>query len=63
MVDRIWRLGKCFTEIGMNIASRSGMLPPPWRALHYPLDDMPMVALQAYIRYERRGVMLEPGKH
>ncbi len=27
------------------------------------LDDPDMVALQAYIHYERRGVKLEPGKH
>lgn len=26
-------------------------------------DDPKMVALQAYIAYERRGVKLEPGKH
>ncbi len=27
------------------------------------LDDPDMVALQAYIHYERRGVKLAPGKH
>jgi cytochrome c len=26
-------------------------------------DDPQMIALQAYIAYERRGVALEPGKH
>jgi len=26
-------------------------------------DDPKMIALQAYITYERRGVKLEPGKH
>ena len=26
-------------------------------------DDPKMIALQAYIKYERRGVKLEPGKH
>ena len=26
-------------------------------------DDPEMIALQAYITYERRGVKLEPGKH
>jgi thiosulfate dehydrogenase len=26
-------------------------------------DDPKMVALQAYITYERRGVKLDPGKH
>jgi len=28
-----------------------------------PADDPRMVALEAYITYERRGVKLEPGKH
>ncbi len=28
-----------------------------------PLDDPRMVALEAYITYERRGVKLDPGKH
>ena len=28
-----------------------------------PLDDPRMIALEAYITYERRGVALEPGKH
>lgn len=28
-----------------------------------PLDDARMVALEAYVTYERRGVALEPGKH
>lgn len=27
------------------------------------LDDPSMIALQAYIREERKGVELEPGKH
>lgn len=27
------------------------------------LDDPKMIALEAYITYERRGVKLEPGKH
>jgi thiosulfate dehydrogenase len=27
------------------------------------LDDPRMIALEAYIAYERRGVALEPGKH
>jgi len=26
-------------------------------------DDSKMIALQAYVTYERRGVKLEPGKH
>ena len=28
-----------------------------------PLDDPKMIALEAYITWERRGVKLEPGKH
>ena len=28
-----------------------------------PLDDPKMVALEAYVTYERRGVALAPGKH
>jgi cytochrome c len=28
-----------------------------------PLDDPRMIALEAYITWERRGVKLEPGKH
>ncbi|HHH46445.1 MAG TPA: cytochrome C [Thiotrichales bacterium] len=28
-----------------------------------PLDDPRMIALEAYITHERRGVSLEPGKH
>ena len=28
-----------------------------------PLDDPRMVALEAYVTYERRGVALAPGKH
>ena len=28
-----------------------------------PADDPKMIALEAYITYERRGVKLEPGKH
>ncbi len=28
-----------------------------------PLDSAEMIALQAYVHYERRGVKLAPGKH
>jgi len=28
-----------------------------------PADESKMIALEAYITYERRGVKLEPGKH
>lgn len=35
----------------------------PLEGKELPLDDPRMVALQAYITQERRGVKLEPGKH
>ncbi|MBE9538085.1 MAG: cytochrome C [Proteobacteria bacterium] len=35
----------------------------PLEADALPLDDAVMVALQAYIHHERRGVALAPGKH
>lgn len=51
-----------------------GKVVPIWEMINWcirnPLkgeslaaDDPRMVALQAYIHYERRGVKLEPGKH
>jgi thiosulfate dehydrogenase len=35
----------------------------PLQGQPMPADDPRMIALQAYITYERRGVALEPGKH
>ncbi|MFI3118595.1 MAG: cytochrome C [Methylococcaceae bacterium] len=35
----------------------------PLEGLPLAADDPKMVAIQAYITYERRGVKLEPGKH
>jgi thiosulfate dehydrogenase len=51
-----------------------GRVAPMWEMINWcirnPLegenlaaDDPRMIALQAYITYERRGVKLEPGKH
>ncbi|MBI3561437.1 MAG: cytochrome C [Gammaproteobacteria bacterium] len=51
-----------------------GHVAPLWEMINWcirnPLegkdlaaDDPRMIALQAYITYERRGVKLEPGKH
>lgn len=51
-----------------------GKVIPVWEMINWCLrnplegrplaaDDAKMVAIQAYITYERRGVKLEPGKH
>lgn len=51
-----------------------GKVVPIWEMINWCLknplegqplaaDDPKMVALQAYVTYERRGVKLEPGKH
>jgi len=51
-----------------------GRVAPMWEMINWcvrnplegqPLaaDDPKMIAIQAYISYERRGVKLEPGKH
>ena len=51
-----------------------GKVVPLWEMINWcirnplegqPLaaDDPKMIALQAYVTYERRGVALEPGKH
>jgi len=51
-----------------------GKVIPVWEMINWCLrnplegqplaaDDSKMVAIQAYITYERRGVKLEPGKH
>ncbi|MGR8979575.1 MAG: cytochrome C [Gammaproteobacteria bacterium] len=51
-----------------------GKVAPIWEMINWCLrnplegqplaaDDPKMIALQAYITYERRGVKLEPGKH
>jgi len=51
-----------------------GRVAPLWEMINWCLrnplegkplaaDDPKMIALQAYITYERRGVALDPGKH
>ena len=51
-----------------------GKVVPLWEMINWCLrnplegqplaaDDPKMIALQAYVTYERRGVKLEPGKH
>jgi len=51
-----------------------GKVIPLWEMINWCLrnplegqplaaDDPKMIALQAYVTYERRGVKLEPGKH
>jgi thiosulfate dehydrogenase len=51
-----------------------GRVAPLWEMINWCLrnplegkplapDDPKMIALQAYVTYERRGVALEPGKH
>ncbi len=51
-----------------------GKVTPLWEMINWCLrnplegqplaaDDPKMIALQAYVTYERRGVKLEPGKH
>jgi len=51
-----------------------GKVIPLWEMINWCLrnplegqplaaDDPKMIALQAYVAYERRGVKLEPGKH
>ena len=51
-----------------------GKVAPLWEMINWCLrnpvegqplaaDDPKMIALQAYVTYERRGVKLEPGKH
>jgi thiosulfate dehydrogenase len=38
-------------------------LQQPLEGEPMPLDDPRMVAMEAYVHYERRGVPLAPGKH
>ena len=35
----------------------------PLEGTELELDSREMIALEAYVHYERRGVELEPGKH
>ena len=54
------------TQLGRVIALREMInwcLQQPLEGQPLKLDDPKMVALEAYISHERRGVAMEPGKH
>jgi cytochrome c len=53
-------------QLGKVIALRDMInwcLMNPLEGAPLELDDPNMIALEAYVTYERRGVALEPGKH
>ncbi len=53
-------------QLGRVIAIRDMInwcIQQPLEGKPLELDDPRMVAIEAYITYERRGVKLEPGKH
>ena len=53
-------------QLGRVIALREMInwcIQQPLEGKPLALDDPKMVALEAYVTYERRGVALEPGKH
>ena len=53
-------------QLGRVIALRDMInwcLQNPLEGQPLPLDDARMVAIEAYLAYERRGVELAPGKH
>jgi thiosulfate dehydrogenase len=53
-------------QLGRVIALREMInwcLQQPLEGKPLPLDDPQMVALEAYLAWERRGVPLAPGKH
>jgi thiosulfate dehydrogenase len=53
-------------QLGRVIALREMInwcLQQPLEGKPLPLDDPKMVALEAYISHERRGVAMAPGKH
>ena len=53
-------------QLGRVIALREMInwcLMNPLEGENLALDDSRMIALEAYIAYERRGVALDPGKH
>ena len=53
-------------QLGKVIALRDMInwcLMNPLEGVALELDDPDMIALEAYIYYERRGVPLDPGKH
>jgi thiosulfate dehydrogenase len=53
-------------QLGRVIALREMInwcLQQPLEGKPLPLDDPQMIALEAYVAHERRGVKLAPGKH
>ena len=53
-------------QLGRVVALREMInwcLQNPLEGVPLALDDPDMIALEAYIAFERRGVKLEPGKH
>jgi cytochrome c len=53
-------------QLGKVVAIRDMInwcIQQPLEGKPLALDDPKMVALEAYIAYERRGVKLDPGKH
>ena len=53
-------------QLGRVIALREMInwcLQNPLEGKPLELDDPKMIAIEAYVTYERRGVKLEPGKH
>jgi cytochrome c len=53
-------------QLGRVVALREMInwcVQQPLEGKAMPLDDPRMVALEAYVTYERRGVALAPGKH
>jgi thiosulfate dehydrogenase len=53
-------------QLGRVIALREMInwcLQQPLEGKPLPLDDPKMIALEAYLAHERRGVKLAPGKH
>jgi len=53
-------------QLGRVIALREMInwcLINPLQGKEIPFDDPRMVAIEAYVHWERRGVPLEPGKH
>ena len=42
---------------------RTGAVENPLERTPLPSDDPKMVAIEAYVTFERRGVKLDPGKH
>jgi thiosulfate dehydrogenase len=53
-------------QLGMVVELRDMInwcIQNPLEGETLPLDDQRMIALEAYIAWERRGVPLAPGKH